>query len=97
MIVQVRPFDSPVLGVPVGRIMSSAGESSFAFTSAIPAEGVLPPPIGAPISSIPSTPLSLLSRVFQPPVHSNLAGTFGDMVTRIPSIPNVPSSFPYTT
>ena len=33
----------------------------------------------------------------QPPVHSNLAGTSGDMVIGIPSIPTVPSSFPYTT
>ena len=32
MIVEVRPFDSPILGVPVGRIMSTAGESSFVFT-----------------------------------------------------------------
>ena len=31
VIVQVRPFDSPVLGVLVGRILSSAGESSFFF------------------------------------------------------------------
>ena len=29
MIVQARPFDSPILGVPVGRIMSSARESFF--------------------------------------------------------------------
>ena len=43
VIVQVRPFDSPVLGVPVGRIMSSVGEISFVFTSAVPVEGVLPP------------------------------------------------------
>ena len=27
--VWVRPFDSPVLGVPVGRIMSYLGESSY--------------------------------------------------------------------
>ena len=47
VIVQVRPFDSPILGVPMGRIMSTTGESSFAFTSAFPAEGVLPPPISS--------------------------------------------------
>ena len=81
----------------MGRIMSFAGESSFVFTSAIPAKGVLPPPVSAPRSSIPSTPLTLASRVVQPPVHSNLASTSGDMVTGIPSIPIVPSSFPYTT
>ena len=37
VIVQVRPFDPPVIGLPMDRIMSSAGESSFIFTSAIPA------------------------------------------------------------
>ena len=47
MIVQVRPFDSLFLCVPVGRIMSSVGESSFVFTSAVPVEGVLPPPVSA--------------------------------------------------
>ena len=29
VIVQVRPFDSPIIGVPVGRTMSSAEESPF--------------------------------------------------------------------
>ena len=31
VIVQARPFDSHVLGVPMGRIMSIAGESFFFF------------------------------------------------------------------
>ena len=97
VIVYVRPFDSLVLGVPVGRIMSSAEESSFVLTSAVPAEGVLPPPVSAPRSSIPSIPLTPARRVVQPPVHSNIGGTSGDMVTGIPSIPTIPSSFPYTT
>ena len=97
VIVQVRPFDSPVLGVLVGRIMSTTGESSFVFTSAISAEGVLPPSVSAPRSSIPSTPLTPASQVVQPSVHSNLVGTSGDTVTRIPSIPTIPCSFPYTT
>ena len=97
MIVQVRLFDSPVLGVHVGRIMSSAGEIYFLFTLAILVEGVLPPPVSAPRSSLPSTPLTPVSQVVQPLVHSNLEGTSGDMVTGIPSIPTVPSSFPYTT
>src|SRR5713226_7985917 len=68
VIVQVRPFDSPVLGVPVGRIMSSTEESPFVFTSAVSAEGVIPPPVSAPRSSIRSTPLTLTSQVVQPPV-----------------------------
>jgi len=93
VIVQVRPFDSPVLGVPVGRIMSSAEESPFVFTSTLPVEGVLPPLVSAPRSSLPSTPLTPAIRVVQPPVHSNIGGTSSDMVTRIPSIPTIPSSF----
>ena len=67
VIVQVRPFDSPILGVPVGRIMSSVEESYFVFTSAVSIEGVLPPPVSAPRSSIPSTPLTPVIRVVQPP------------------------------
>ena len=61
MIVQVHPFDSTVIGVPVGKIMSTARESSFTSTSVASAEGVLPPPIGAPRTSIPTTPLTLAS------------------------------------
>ena len=64
-IIQVHSFDPPVIGVPVGRIMSTIGESSFISTSAVSAEGVLPPPVGAPRSSIPTTPLSPVSRVVQ--------------------------------
>ena len=43
LIIQVRPFNSPVIGVPMGRLMSSVGESSSTSTSAAPAEGVPPP------------------------------------------------------
>ena len=93
VIIQVSPYDSPVLGVPVGRIMSSAGESSFLFTSALLAEGVLPPPVSAPRSSTPSTPLTPVSQVVQLSIPTTLAGASGDMVTGIPSIPTVPSSF----
>ena len=67
------------------------------FTLAIPVEGVLPPPVSALRSSFPSTPLTPASWVVQPPFHSNLRGTSSDMVTGIPSIPTIPSSFPYTT
>ena len=89
MIIQVRPFDSPVIGVPVGRIMSTAGESSFVSTSATQVEGVLLPLVGSPRSSIPTMPLTPASRVVQPPVLTSLAGASGGMVTRIPSIPTV--------
>ena len=61
VIVQVRPFDSPILGVPVGRIMSTTGEISFAFTSAFPVEGVLPPPVSTPRFGLPTAPLTPMS------------------------------------
>ena len=67
MIIQVHPFNPPMIGVPVGRIMSTAGESSFTSTSGALAEGVLPPLVGAPRTSIPTTPLTPSSRVVQPP------------------------------
>ena len=94
--IQVRPFDPPVIGVPVGRIMSSAGESSFIFTSAILTEGVLPSPVSTRRSSIPTMPLTPVSLVVQPSVPTSLAGASGGMVTRIPSVPMVPTSFKHT-
>ena len=81
----------------MGRIMSTMGESYFAFTSAFPAEGVLPPPISAPRSRVPTTPLTLAIQVVQPPVPTSIASASGGMVTGIPSIPTVPSSFTHTT
>ena len=93
MIVQVRPFDSPMIGVPMGRTMSTIGESYFTSTSAAPAEGVLPPPVGAPRTSIPTTSLTPASRVVQPLAPTSLVGTSGGMVTTIPSVPSVPTSF----
>ena len=86
-----------MIGVPVGRIMSTAGESSFTSTSAAPDEGVLPPPVGAPRTSVPTTPLTPASWVVQPPAPTSLAGTSGCMVTGIPSVPTVPTSFTHTT
>ena len=97
MIVQVRPFDPPMFGVPVVRLMSTAGESSFVSTSTAQAEGVLPPPVGVPRSSIPTMPLTPASRVVQPPVPTSLVGAFRGMVTRIPSVPIVPTSFTHTS
>ena len=96
MIVQVHPFDPPVIGVPMGRIMSIVGEISFTSTSATLAQGVLAPPIGAPRTSIPTTPLTPASRVVQPPAPTSLAGASGGMVTGIPSVPTVPTSFTHT-
>ena len=81
----------------MSRVMSFAEESSFVFTLTLLVEGVLPPPVSAPRSSLPSTPLTPASRVVQPPVHSNIGGISGNTVAGIPSIPTIPSSFPYTT
>ena len=93
----MHPFDPPIFGVPVDRIMSTAGESSFVFTLATLAEGVLPPPVSASRSRIPTMPLTLASRVVQPPVPTSLVGASGGMVTGIHSIPIVPSSFTHTS
>ena len=86
-----------MIGVPVGRIMSTTGESSFISTSVAPAKGVPPPSVGAPRSSIPTTPLTPASRVVQPPAPTSLAGASGGMVTRIPSVPIVPTLIAHTT
>ena len=96
MIVQVRPFNSPVIGVPLGRLMSTTGESSSTSTLATTAEGVPPPPVGSPRTSIPTTPLTPSSRVVQPPASTNLAGTSGGVVTGIPNVPYAPTSFTHT-
>ena len=58
VIIQVRPFNPPMIGVPLGRIMSTTRESSSTSTSAALARGVPPPSIGAPRTSIPTTPLT---------------------------------------
>ena len=46
LIVQVHPFNSHVIGILVGRLMSSAGESPSTPILAILVEGVPPPPVG---------------------------------------------------
>ena len=58
VIIQVHPFDPPVIGIPVGRIMSTVGEISSTSTLAALDEGVIAPLVGAPRSSIPTTPLT---------------------------------------
>ena len=82
-----------MIGVTLRRIMSTIGESSSTSTSAAPAEGVLPPLVGAPRSSIPTMPLTPMSRVVQPPTPTSLVGASSGMVTGIPSVPIVPNSF----
>ena len=96
VIVQVHPFYSPVIGVPVSRLMSSAGESPSTPISAISAEGVPPPPVGTPRTNIPATPLTPPSRVVQPPAPTNVVGTSSGVVTGIPNVPSASPSFTHT-
>ena len=86
-----------MIGVLVGRLMSSAGEIPSTSTSTVSAEGVPPPPVGAPRTNIPTTPLTPTSWVVQPPVSTNLVGTSGGVVTGIPSVPPVSTSFAHIT
>ena len=58
VIVQVHPFSSPMIGVPLDRLMSSMGESYSTSTSATLAKGVPPPSVGTPKTSIPTIPLT---------------------------------------
>ena len=96
MITQVHSFNSPVIGVPLCRLMSTAGESSSTSTSATSAEGVPPPSVGAPRTTIPTTPLTPASRVLQPQAPTNLAGTSGGVDTRITNVTSIPTSFAHT-
>ena len=58
---------------------------------------MLPPPVGAPRISIPIKPLTPASRVdVQPPAPTSLAGASSGMVTGIPSVPIVYTSFAHT-
>ena len=96
VIVQVHPFNSPMIGVPMGRIMSSAGQSYSTSTSVASAEGVPPPPVGAPRADIPTTPLTPASRVVRPSASTNVVGTFGGVVTGILIVPSASTSFACT-
>ena len=96
VIVQVCPFNPSVIGVPLGRLMSNAGEIYSTSTLATLVEGVPPPLVGAPRTSIPTTPLTPAIRVVKPLAPTNLVGTSSGMVTRIPSVPLVPTSFTHT-
>ena len=55
VIVQVLPFDSPVIGVPVSRLMASSGEGPSIAISTILVEGLPPPLVGTPRTNIPTT------------------------------------------
>ena len=85
-----------MIGVLVSRLMSSAGESSSTSTSATPAEGVPPPPMGAPRENIPTTPLTPASQVVLPPASTNVVGTSSGVVTGILGVSLVSISFAHT-
>ena len=85
-----------MIGVPLSRLMSSAGESPSTPISVILAEGVPPPWIGTPRTSILATPLTPASQVVQPPTSTNVEGTSGGVVTGIPIIPSASPSFAHT-
>ena len=85
-----------MIGVPMSRLMSRAGEIPSTPISTIPAEGVPPPPVDSPRKNIPTAPLTLASRVIQPLASKNVVGTSGGVVTGIPSVPHVSASFAHT-
>ena len=58
VIVQVLPFSSPAIGVPLSRDMFSSREGISTPTSAILVSGVPPPSVGAPRPSASTAPLS---------------------------------------
>ena len=92
MIVQVFPFDSPVIGVPMSRLMSRSGEGPSTPMLAIPAKGVPPPLVGTPRKNISSTPLTSAIKVVQPLNSTKVVGSSGGVVN---GIPNAPFSSPY--
>ena len=91
MIVQILPFNSPAIGVPLRRDIFRFGEGIPTPTLATMAGGFLPPPVGASRPSTSIEPLSPSSRVVQPSAPSNVVDPSSGVVIRIPS---APFSFP---
>ena len=85
-----------MIGVPMGRLMSSVGEIPSTSTSVFSAEGVPPPLVGAPKKNIPNTLLTLASQVIQSPASTNIVGTSRGVVTGIPSVASTSTSFAHT-
>ena len=96
MIVQVLPFTSLVIGVPMNRFMANYGEGISTPTSAILAGGVPPPLVGTPRPSAFIAPLSPSSRVVQPSTSSHVVDPSSGVVTGIPSAPFATPSFMHT-
>ena len=96
MIIQVHPFNSLVIGVPVSKLMASLGDGPSTPISVIPAKGVSHPLVVTHRTHIPSTPLTLASQVVQPPNSTNVVGPSSGVVTGIPSGPFASPSFAHT-
>ena len=96
IIIQVLPFDSPMNGFPMSRIMASSGEGPSTPILAISTEGVPTPPVGTPKANIPATPLTPVGWVVQPLVSTNVVRPYCGVVTRIPSAPFSSPSFTHT-
>ena len=96
VIIQVHPFDSPVIGVPMRVFMASSVEGMSTPTSTIPYGGVHVPPIGTFRLSTLVTPLSPSSRVVQPHTSPNVASPSSEVVNGIPSAPFASPSFVHT-
>ena len=93
VIIQVHPFNSLVIGVPMSRLMASARESPSTPSLAIPTEGVPPPLVGTPRTYIIYTPLTPSIWVVQPLASTNVVSSSGGVVTGIPSVPSTSPSF----
>ena len=77
-----------MIGVPMSILMASSREGPSTPISTIPTEGVPPPLVGTPRRNIPTSPLTPASWVVQPPASTNVVGTSGGVVTRIPNVPS---------
>ena len=97
VIVEVFPFNSPVIGVPLRKVISRSGEGISTPNSSILVGGVPPPPVGTSIPSASTAPLSPSSQVVQPPTPSNVVDQSSGVVTRVPCALFSSPSFMHTT
>ena len=97
MIVQVIPFDSPIIGVPVRRVMARSGEGISTPTSVVLAGGVPSSLVATPRPNAPTTPLSLSSWVVKPPTYSNVVDPYSGVFFGIPSAPFSSPYFMHTS
>ena len=96
VIIQVLPFTSPVIGVPVIRVMANSGEGISTPTSTMLVGKVPPPLVGTLRPSASTAPLSPSIRVVQPLVSSHVVDPSSGVVTWIPCAPFSSPSFMHT-